>query len=297
MYICILQYYTCQYMIMWKYMRVCDCMCIYIYMIWYDMGISPIHLKMDRRWQKVLKHMFAVPVCSPANAIRLKIGRSCAAENDFKISILRISPFRAFSHVLAPSEVPPSVPSAPSGRRKMGTGKQHTRSSRLGICVDTLRSGRPDPYPTCNHWCLHSVDWIQGNSNMTYMTSWTVTCPENTAFLSFWIRSNLQLAVQWLAVAREISTIRFRAVAFPPLPSAWSQHVTTHCLELFLWGVTQQTFHIFSPSKNCPKSAQQLQNDPLPCLSVWCFISLARSIHVKNSVHAVDSQGVGSLAV
>ena len=154
----------------------------------------------------------------------------------------------------------------------MGTGKQHTRSSRLGICVDTLlRSGRPDPYPTCNHWCLHSVDWIQGNSNMTYMTSWTVTCPETTAFLSFWIRSNLQLAVQGLAVAREISTIRFRAVAFPPLPSAWSQHVTTHCLELFLWGVTQQAFHIFSPSKNCPKSAQTITKWSSPLLVSLMF--------------------------
>ena len=57
----------------WYDMMWCD-------MIWYDMIISPIHLKMGRWWQKVLKHTFAVPVCSPANAVRLKIGRSCAAE-------------------------------------------------------------------------------------------------------------------------------------------------------------------------------------------------------------------------
>ena len=93
------------YDMIWYDMIWCDVIwydMIWYDMTWYDMGIWPIHLKIDRRWQKVLKHMFAVPVCSPANAIRLKLGRSCAAENDFKISILSISPFRAFSHVLAP---------------------------------------------------------------------------------------------------------------------------------------------------------------------------------------------------
>ena len=209
-----------------------------------------------------------------------------SAENNFKASILSISPERC-----RPSEVPPSGTSAPGGRCKMGTGKQPTKSSCLGICVDTLRSGRPDPQsllnairmvgkisaPVSNRTtdCLHSTGF---KATLTWLLQqWHALKTQRFSRFGFVpICSNLKFAVQWLAVfAREISTIRFRAVAFPPLPSAC---MVTTCynprLELFMLRSHPTSFsHLFT-IKKLSKKCWTTRKMILSSASVCCLISL-----------------------
>ena len=279
MYVCI-YIYTYTYVCVYVYIHVCVCIYIererlkhlyvYIIHIWSYGNITYNHIWNGQQITDGSQAQF----CSTSLLSSRRWLKS--AENNFKASILSISPERC-----RPSEVPPSGTSAPGGRCKMGTGKQPTKPSRLGICVDTLRSGRPDPQsllnairmvgkisaPVSNRTtdCLHSTGF---KATLTWLLQqWHALKTQRFSRFGFVpICSNLKFAVQWLAVfAREISTIRFRAVAFPPLPSAC---MVTTCYNpspgiVHAEESPNQLFTSFHHQKTFQKVLNDEKNDPL----------------------------------